>query len=126
MKIWFIRHNNQSIGPYTIDELKNLAVTKDDYIWKEGFNDWIQVKSVQELKDHFNTQSPPPFASQQSAATHSNYAESNYSTNHNTTSIYEKTGYKLGRNLRWIGIILVVGFVSYFIYARNASASSNG
>src|SRR5690349_7425850 len=103
MKIWFIRHNNQSIGPYTIEELKNLAVTKDDYIWKEGMTDWIQVKSVQELKDHFINQTPPPFSTQPSFTNHTTQSEKN-----NTISSYEKVGYKLGRNLRWVAILLII------------------
>ena len=60
MKIWFIRHNNESLGPYSLDELKTLSVSQDDYVWKQGFADWQQVKSVTELNE-VSAPTPPPF-----------------------------------------------------------------
>lgn len=116
MKIWFIRHNNESLGPYTIDELKNLSVTKDDYVWKEGFTDWMQAASIPELKQLFISATPPPFQ----------VATSEPSTPLNTEpwnyhSYYNPKPNKSRRRLVWISIVLVLSLVTYVIYANNQS-----
>lgn len=116
MKIWFIRHNNEGLGPYTIDELKNLSVAKDDYVWKEGFPDWMQAASIPELKQLFSSATPPPFT----------VPSAEISTPLNTKPHDDHTYYnpkpnKSRRRLVWIGIVLVLSLVTYVIYANNQS-----
>lgn len=59
-KVWFIDINGKAEGPFDIDELKkDLRITPDTYVWKDGFDRWIQIRLVPELKeifeDHKNT-----------------------------------------------------------------------
>lgn len=120
MKIWFIRHNNESLGPYTIEELKNLAVTKDDYVWKEGFTDWIQAKDINELNVLFAKPSPPPFTQKQTSLAISEPAEYKHQ---NIEDRFEKAGRKIGKLMRWTAITIIIIGILTFIYYKNQTNS---
>lgn len=51
MKSWYIRNNDEHLGPYSLDELRLLGVYSDDYVWKEGLPKWIKAHTVPELKE---------------------------------------------------------------------------
>jgi hypothetical protein len=51
MKIYYIRHNEESLGPYSKEELRLVGVFSNDFIWKGGLGTWIQAKDLVELKD---------------------------------------------------------------------------
>ena len=51
MKIYYIRHNEESLGPYSKEELRLVGVLHNDFIWKGGLGTWIQAKDLVELKD---------------------------------------------------------------------------
>ena len=51
MKIYYIRHNEESLGPYSKEELRLVGVFSNDFIWKGGLGTWIQAKDMVELKD---------------------------------------------------------------------------
>jgi len=120
MKIWFVRHNNESLGPYTIEELKNLSVTKEDYVWKEGLTDWVQAKSLAELNTLFTATSPPPYIAQN----HINTGSTSFDNQSAEYHSYLQTGNKRNKSrsrLMWISIILILSFVTYLIYANKQS-----
>ena len=119
MKIWFIRHSKESLGPYSIEELKTLAVTKEDYVWKEGLSDWMQAGSLPELAELFAIKTPPPFTSNNNnyAASSDDHKESYYSS-----YSYPKKQSSTSRYLPWIGLLFVLSIVAYFIYAQGQSA----
>lgn len=119
MKIWFIRHNNESLGPYTIEELKKLSVTEDDYVWKEGFTDWVQALSIPELSQLFIT-TPPPFTKQNKINSDSTAFDIASSNHHSYYS--GKTRTKSRSRLMWIGILLIFSFITYLIYANNKTS----
>lgn len=54
MKKYYYSDNGASIGPYTIEQLKNLGANKDSLIWSEGFTDWKKVSEIPELADLFH------------------------------------------------------------------------
>lgn len=119
MKIWFIRHNNESLGPYTIEELKNLSVGKEDYVWKEGFTGWTQAKDINELNSLFKA-SPPPFTQHQSTSAAIELPDTN---DQGIEYKFEKAGRKIGKLMQWTAMaIIALGIVS-FIYYKNQSAS---
>jgi hypothetical protein len=60
MKNYFIRKNNENLGPFSLEELKVQGLKKDDFIWKDGLHDWQPAESLEEFKDIFST-TPPPF-----------------------------------------------------------------
>lgn len=62
--IYHIALNGQQSGPYTIDQLKEYAVTgqftKLHHAWKQGMTEWIQVEDIAELAGVFAQVPPPP------------------------------------------------------------------
>lgn len=115
METWFIRHNNESLGPYSIGELKNLSVAKDDYVWKEGLPDWVQAGSVPELKQLFNSAAPPPFTGQ------SNTGKLSYEVSESRHSYFAAASkpVRSRRRLLWISVLLILSLVTYLVYANN-------
>ena len=51
MKIYYIRHNEESLGPYSKDELRLVGVYHNDFVWKGGLGKWTQAKELTELQD---------------------------------------------------------------------------
>ena len=51
MKIYYIRHNEESLGPYSKDELRLVGVLHNDFVWKGGLGQWTQAKELVELQD---------------------------------------------------------------------------
>ncbi len=45
--------NGKQFGPVQKDELLGLGLTQESYIWYEGLDEWVQVKSCDELADLF-------------------------------------------------------------------------
>lgn len=59
MKTWYIRNNDEHLGPYSIEELRLLGVYSDDYVWKEGLPKWIKAHTIPELKETLIHIDPP-------------------------------------------------------------------
>lgn len=53
-KIWFINIKGKKEGPFSLFDLKrDLRITPDTFVWKEGFSKWKKIRDVQELKEVF-------------------------------------------------------------------------
>jgi len=56
--------NGQQMGPVAIDKLKELfanrTVNKDSLVWKQGMQNWVALKDVEELKSFLGGNTPPP------------------------------------------------------------------
>lgn len=50
MKTWYIRNNDEHLGPYSFEELKVVGLYSDDYVWKEGLAKWTKANALAELK----------------------------------------------------------------------------
>lgn len=57
MKIYFLHRNAEFLGPYSLDELRNLPITQNDLIWKDGAPDWVPAASLEEFACMFTTAS---------------------------------------------------------------------
>ncbi len=112
MKIYFIRRNNDSIGPFSLEELKSHNLTKDEFVWKEGLADWIQAKNLSELNDLFTPKAPPPFTPSNNGVT----------TMHIPVSSTEKAGFKLGRLFGWRGLSIIAIIATIVIYNTTKSS----
>ena len=48
-KIWYYVSNNQSVGPFSVEEMEDLIENKtiygNTYVWKSGLKDWIYLKN---------------------------------------------------------------------------------
>ena len=49
-KIWYYVSNNQSVGPFSVEEMEDLIENKtiygNTYVWKSGLKDWIYLKEL--------------------------------------------------------------------------------
>lgn len=59
MEEYFIAENEEQIGPFSIEELKGKSLTAHSLVWREGLEDWIEAKELEELKVLFRKQPPP-------------------------------------------------------------------
>jgi GYF domain 2 len=51
---WYIEIFRGVEGPFNKRQLKNdERLTPDTYVWREGFDNWKQIKDVSELNDLF-------------------------------------------------------------------------
>ncbi len=60
MKIYYLRHLGDNVGPYTIAELKTVGIGPEDFVWKGGTAEWVAAKDLGELKDILVPDLPPP------------------------------------------------------------------
>ena len=50
-KIWYIKIDEKIEGPFSARELKrDRRVTPDTLVWRAGFDTWVAIGRVQELK----------------------------------------------------------------------------
>ncbi|MBA3817076.1 MAG: DUF4339 domain-containing protein [Parachlamydiaceae bacterium] len=60
-KIWFIVLKEKKEGPFSIIELKrDIRITPDTLVWKEGFSNWKKMREVEELKEVFSDENENP------------------------------------------------------------------
>ena len=56
--------NGQQSGPFSIPQLQQLAqqgkINAQTYVWKPGMSEWIMAGQVDELKNIFIPNTPPP------------------------------------------------------------------
>jgi hypothetical protein len=58
-KIWYIFIDGKEEGPYSVKELLlHPRVTLDTLVWKEGFDQWIALRKVKELRRLFEKPEP--------------------------------------------------------------------
>lgn len=54
IKEWFIIVEGRQEGPYSLLELsRDKRITPDTLVWKKGFEKWIAIRNVRELKELF-------------------------------------------------------------------------
>ena len=49
MKRWFIKHQKEELGPYSIEEL-SLLLSENDEVWTFGLPGWVKASLVPELE----------------------------------------------------------------------------
>jgi hypothetical protein len=59
MSKYFTHQEGNQLGPFSIDELKELKITKDTQVWKDGMDDWQKASTIEELKLILTTVPPP-------------------------------------------------------------------
>lgn len=58
-KVWYIYIDDAQEGPFSKQELiADSRLTLDTLVWKEGFEDWVPLKKVNELRVLFEKQHP--------------------------------------------------------------------
>lgn len=64
MKKYYLHNGQESIGPFTKEQLKEQKITKDTSVWLEDMNDWKKAGEIDELKIILLTIPPPIYNSQ--------------------------------------------------------------
>lgn len=59
MSNFYIHKDDQQQGPFTIDELKDLKITRETMVWFEGADDWKKSVEIEELKEVIKSIPPP-------------------------------------------------------------------
>jgi len=59
MQKFYIHKDDKQQGPFSIDELKDLKITRDAMVWFEGEENWKKASDIDEIKSLF-TSIPPP------------------------------------------------------------------
>ncbi len=49
-KVYFIADNGEQNGPFSLNELEEMEITKSTLVWKEGFANWVEAVEVDDLK----------------------------------------------------------------------------
>lgn len=62
MKKYFLHINNETIGPFDLEELKARRITKKTPVWFEGMEHWKTAEEIPELTSLFLA-IPPPISS---------------------------------------------------------------
>ena len=114
IKEWFILTNNIQEGPFSIADLKrDLRITPDTLVWKEGFPKWLPMGQVPELKAVFEDES-----------------KKNNDDDEEKEEKNEKNGhFKIKRDVialsyepmpDWIWLLIVIVFLMYSLYKLHA------
>lgn len=61
---YYYASNGQQVGPVSFEQLKTLfanrTINKDSLVWKQGMDNWLPLKEVEELKSFLGGNTPPP------------------------------------------------------------------
>ena len=55
MQKFYIYKDDQQQGPFSIDELKDLKITRDTMVWFDGADNWKKAIEVNDLKEIFKS-----------------------------------------------------------------------
>ena len=59
MKKYYLHLNNETLGPFTLEELKIKKITKSTPVWFEGMENWKYGGEIAELQAVFIAVPPP-------------------------------------------------------------------
>ena len=59
MSKFHIYKDEQQQGPFTLDELRDLKITRETMVWFEGEDNWKAAVEIEELKEIFKSVPPP-------------------------------------------------------------------
>ena len=59
MKQYYYGDNNQQLGPFSLEELRDKKITKSTLVWFEGLDNWVTADKVEELKSILVILPPP-------------------------------------------------------------------
>lgn len=68
MQQYWINQNGEQKGPFTLEQIKELRLSDEDYAWFSGLNDWVKLSQVPELASLLEEQTIPPADGEEQAA----------------------------------------------------------
>jgi uncharacterized protein HemX len=113
MSKFHIYKDEQQQGPFTLDELRDLKITRETMVWFEGEDNWKAAVEIEELKEIFKSV-PPPLQTNQPVMPSPMGDEQNKEEN---KSIFDVNFKKKNTSLIIVIIaILVVGGIGTLLY----------
>lgn len=112
---YYLHDGENQLGPFSVEELKRRNISRSEYVWKEGLEDWIRAGELDELKELFTT-APPAFK-----ITESSSHKSAPSKDVNSINVGKSSW--LGRT-KWFVLVALLAIIAVVIYDKNASGSS--
>lgn len=102
-KIWYILIKGIKEGPYSVDQLRcDTRITPDTWVWREGFEEWVPAREVEELQIIFKDEEQE---------------EENTNINQPSNEIVEDDVIALQRdpsfNFLWLILVLILLYVLY-------------
>ena len=61
--MYYLAKNNIKEGPFSLEEILKMQLTKDTLVWKDGLKNWVNVSELVEL-NKFIINTPPPLPSE--------------------------------------------------------------
>ena len=58
MQYW-INHNGVQSGPVELEALKEMGLTSQAYVWREGMADWVKITQMPELQGMYEMAAQP-------------------------------------------------------------------
>ena len=58
MQYW-INHNGVQSGPVELEALKEMGLTSEAYVWREGMADWVKITQIPELQGMYEMAAQP-------------------------------------------------------------------
>lgn len=114
MENYFIHKEGRQLGPYSIEELKQINITRDTMVWYEGIEEWQEANSIKELTSLFKNQ-PPPFQGK-TIPDDSNFQDDTSDSTDDDLNSTKKTSYKP----LIIGLsIFATIFIGMFFYQKS-------
>lgn len=59
MQNYYIHIDGEQKGPFSVDQLKELGITKETMVWAEGMENWVKAGDVEALNNVLKVVPPP-------------------------------------------------------------------
>ena len=115
MKFYYLLKSDTSPGPYSLTELRQMQISREDLI-KIGNSDWLPAFEHPELQSWFNTGDGPAFTTNNT----SDISNPEISLQPKESKIKSKPKW-----IHWIMIILVIIVVFFVVVTTNMIHSPN-
>ncbi len=116
MKLYFLHDGQSEFGPFTIQELQTKSLKPETPVWYDGLPEWKTINTIEELKDFFKPNTPPPFKVSDSAT------DSAQDTSVYTPALdeYFPGNDKKRTVFRWVLILIVLASaIIFYLFYQN-------
>ena len=115
MSKFYIHIDDQQQGPFSIDELKELKITRETMVWFDGADNWKKATEVEDLQEFFKSV-PPPFPKNLSLISPS--LVDNKLKKVNVPSVHEKATKKKTTLIIVAVAVLLLGVLGTILYTN--------
>lgn len=123
MQTYYIHNGKHEEGPFTLEDLKEMDITRSTLIWYEEIDEWTNAGEIEELSSLFSKK-PPPLNRDTKMSVLDNLNANLASSGSFPTydEEYETQTTNTGKNvfiISILGIIAISTVIVYFIFSKN-------